>query len=168
MVLKRPLQISNGFWGDHHHWMFFGGMTIAINGFSMVFLFSYHCFQWFLMVPDHWSNNAMVSMDRCGLMQCNVGGIFLGSRSRAALHLRRSGHGGKHQFQPSCSDNELKPCLGQSFGGAQIHSYFKRCPWFHTLLKATIFAHLIVFCFHFLISDFSNIKWMVQFFKMAS
>ena len=23
------------------------------------------------MVPDHWSNDAMVSMDRCGLMQCN-------------------------------------------------------------------------------------------------
>ena len=37
MVLKRPLQISNGFWGDHHHCMFFGGLTIDINGFSMVF-----------------------------------------------------------------------------------------------------------------------------------
>ena len=67
MVLKRPLQISNGFWGDHHHWMFFGGLTIAINGFSMFFLFCYHRFQWFSMVPDHWLNDAMVSMDRCGL-----------------------------------------------------------------------------------------------------
>ena len=47
--------------------MFFGGLTIAINGFSMVFLFFYHRFQWFSMVPDHWSNNAMVSMDRHGL-----------------------------------------------------------------------------------------------------
>ena len=32
-VLKRPLQIFNGFWGDHHHWMFFGQ--------------SDHCHQWF-------------------------------------------------------------------------------------------------------------------------
>ena len=48
--------------------MFFGGLTIAINGFSMVFLFFYHRFQWFSMVPDHWSNDAMVSMDRRGLV----------------------------------------------------------------------------------------------------
>ena len=33
MVLKGPLQIFNGFWGDHHHWMFFGR--------------SDHCHQWF-------------------------------------------------------------------------------------------------------------------------
>ena len=66
-VLKRPLQIFNGFWGDHHHWMFLGGLTIAINGFTMVFWCCYHRFQWFSMVPDHWSNDAMVSMDRCGL-----------------------------------------------------------------------------------------------------
>ena len=46
---------------------FFGGLTIAINGFTMVFLCCYHRFQWFLMVPDHWSNDAMVSMDCCGL-----------------------------------------------------------------------------------------------------
>ena len=46
MVLKQPLQIFNGFWGDHHHWMFFGGLTIAIDGFSMFFLFFYHRFQW--------------------------------------------------------------------------------------------------------------------------
>ena len=32
------------------------------------FLFSYHRFQWFSMVPDHWSNDAMVSMDRSGLV----------------------------------------------------------------------------------------------------
>ena len=37
MVLKSPLQIFNGLWGDHHHWMFFGGLTIAINDFSMFF-----------------------------------------------------------------------------------------------------------------------------------
>ena len=66
-VLKRPLQIFNGFWGDHHHWMFLGGLTIAINGFTMVFWCCYHRFQWFSMVPDHWLNNAMVPMDRCGL-----------------------------------------------------------------------------------------------------
>ena len=50
MVSKRPLQIFNGFWGDHHHWMFFGSLTIAINGFSMVFHFStiaFSGFRWF-------------------------------------------------------------------------------------------------------------------------
>ena len=52
--------------------MFFGGLTIDINGFSMVFEFCYHCFQWFSMVPDHWSNDAMVSMDRCGLTQIQI------------------------------------------------------------------------------------------------
>ena len=45
----------------------FGSLTIAINDFSMVFSFFCHRFQWFLMVPDHWSNDAMVSMDRRGL-----------------------------------------------------------------------------------------------------
>ena len=49
---------------------FLGGLTIAINGFTMVFLCCYHRFQWFLMVPDHWSNNVVVSMHRCGLI-CN-------------------------------------------------------------------------------------------------
>ena len=78
-VLKRPLQIFNGFWGDHHHWMFLGGLTIAINGFTMVFWCCYHRFQWFSMVPDHWSNDAMVSMDRCGLTGCN--NKWLGSTS---------------------------------------------------------------------------------------
>ena len=48
--------------------MFFGSLTIAINGFSMFFLFCYHRFQWFAMISDHWSNDAMVSMDRCGLV----------------------------------------------------------------------------------------------------
>ena len=66
------------FWRDHCKFSmvfeetitiecFLGGLTIAINGFTMVFWCCYHRFQWFLMVPDHWSNNAMVSMDRCGL-----------------------------------------------------------------------------------------------------
>ena len=42
---------------DHCHQWFYDGFfdvaTIAFNGFSMV--------------PDHWSNDATVSMDRCGL-----------------------------------------------------------------------------------------------------
>ena len=48
MVLKRPLQIFNGFWGDHHHWMFFGwsdhchqlfydGFLMLLPSLSMVF-----------------------------------------------------------------------------------------------------------------------------------
>ena len=50
MVLKRPLEIFNGFWGDHHHWMFFCSLTIAINGFSMVFglaTIAFNGFRWF-------------------------------------------------------------------------------------------------------------------------
>ena len=66
------------FWRDHCKFSmvfeetitiecFLGGLTIAINGFTMVFWCCYHRFQWFSMVLDHWSNDAMVSMDRCGL-----------------------------------------------------------------------------------------------------
>ena len=69
MVLKRPLQIFNGFWGDHHHWMFFGRSDHCHQWFYDGFWCCYHRFQWFSMVPDHWSNDAMVSMDRCGLKQ---------------------------------------------------------------------------------------------------
>ena len=50
MVLKRTLEIFNGFWGDHHHWMFFGNLTIATNGFSMVFgiaTIAFNGFRWF-------------------------------------------------------------------------------------------------------------------------
>ena len=43
--------------------------SVIFNGFS----FCYHRFQWFLMVPDHWSNDAMVSMDRCGLVSFQRG-----------------------------------------------------------------------------------------------
>ena len=71
------------FWRDHCKFSmvfeetitiecFLGGLTIAINGFTMVFWCCYHRFQWFLMVPDHWSNDAMVSMDRCGLPGTNT------------------------------------------------------------------------------------------------
>ena len=62
--------------------MFFGGLTIDINGFSLVFGFCYHCFQWFSMVPDHWSNDAMVSMDRCCLFQIIFNVVFLYSSIR--------------------------------------------------------------------------------------
>ena len=53
---------------------FLGGLTIAINGFTMVFdiAYCYHRFQWFSMVLDHWSNDAMVSMDRCGLYRIHI------------------------------------------------------------------------------------------------
>ena len=47
---------------------FLGGLTIAINGFTMFFLILLPSLSMVLMVPDHWSNDAMVSMDRCGLM----------------------------------------------------------------------------------------------------
>ena len=57
MVLRRPSPL-NVFWrSDHCHQWFFDG-----------FSFFYHRFQWFSMVRDHWSNDAMVSMDRCGLL----------------------------------------------------------------------------------------------------
>ena len=48
----------NVFWrSDHCHQWFFNG-----------FWSCYHRSQWFSMVLDHWSNDAMVSMDGCGLM----------------------------------------------------------------------------------------------------
>ena len=54
--LRRPSPL-NVFWlSDHCDQWFFNG-----------FWFFYHRFQWFSMVPDHWSNDAMVSMDRHGL-----------------------------------------------------------------------------------------------------
>ena len=55
--------------------MFFGTLTIANNGFSMVFGSPNHWFQWFLMVKDHWSNDGMVSMDRTGLVVAFVRAI---------------------------------------------------------------------------------------------
>ena len=61
--LRRPSPL-NVFWrSDHCHQWFFDG-----------FLFSYHRFQWFSMVPDHWSNDAMVSMDRSGLTSAHSPG----------------------------------------------------------------------------------------------
>ena len=52
------------------HWMFFWGPNHCHQWFFNGFLICYHCFQWFSMVTDHWSNDAMVSKDRCGLIQC--------------------------------------------------------------------------------------------------
>ena len=55
--LRRPSPL-NVFWqSDHCHQWFFNG-----------FWYCYHRFQWFSMVLDHWSNDAMVSMDRYGLV----------------------------------------------------------------------------------------------------
>ena len=48
--------------------MFFGRSDHCHQWFYDGFLCCYHRFQWFSMVPDHWSNDAMVSMDRCGLL----------------------------------------------------------------------------------------------------
>ena len=47
--------------------MFFGRSDHCHQWFYDGFLCCYHRFQWFSMVPDHQSNDAMVSMDRCGL-----------------------------------------------------------------------------------------------------
>ena len=47
--------------------MFFGGLTIAINGFSMFFFILLPSLSMVFNGPDHWLNDAMVSMDRCGL-----------------------------------------------------------------------------------------------------
>ena len=47
--------------------MIFSPQTIDFNGFSMVWGSFNHWFQWFSMVMDHWSNDAMVSMDRSPL-----------------------------------------------------------------------------------------------------
>ena len=81
MFLKRPFKIVNGLGGNHHHWMFFGTLTIAIDGLSMIFGSPNHWFKRFSMVKDHLSNygmvlmeyfDGMVSMERSGLMM-NIG-----------------------------------------------------------------------------------------------
>ena len=54
---------------NHHHWIIFSPKTIDFNGFSMVWGSFNHWLQWFSMVMDHWSNDAMVSMDRWPLYQ---------------------------------------------------------------------------------------------------
>ena len=92
MVLKRPLKISMVFWGHHHHWMFFGTLTIDINGFSMVFGSPNHWFQWFSMVRDHWSNDGMVSMDRSGLIQTIFACLLAGDRNYIQLKLWKQEH----------------------------------------------------------------------------
>jgi len=131
MVLKRPLQIFNGFWGDHHHWMFLGGLTIAINGFTMVFWCCYHRFQWFSMVPDHWSNDAMVSMDRCGLdywllslvlptSQQWLQILSLPSRSRWIFLGRRSTKGSSQRGWRSWTRAKLAPTRGVRFQVSSI------------------------------------------------
>ena len=53
MVLKRPLEIFNGFWGDYHHWMFFWQSGHCHHGFSMVFgltTIAFNGFRWFWTV----------------------------------------------------------------------------------------------------------------------
>ena len=52
--------------------MFFGTLTIANDGFSIVFGLPNHWNQWFSMVKDHWSNDGMVSMDRTGLSPATI------------------------------------------------------------------------------------------------
>ena len=77
MVLKRPLEIFNGFGGDHHHWMFFGGLTIAINGFSMVFgvaTIAFNGFLWFWTIYQtmRWFRWIVVvyTAELCSLLEC--------------------------------------------------------------------------------------------------
>ena len=41
--------------------------TIGSNGFSMVFSLATMVFQWLPMVANHWSNDGMVTIHRCGL-----------------------------------------------------------------------------------------------------
>ena len=52
---------------NHYLKLIFSPQTIAFNGFSMVLGSFNHWFQWFSMVMDHWSNNAMVLMDHSPL-----------------------------------------------------------------------------------------------------
>ena len=77
---------------------FLGGLTIAINGFTMVFWCCYHRFQWFSMVPDHWSNDAMVSMDRCGLQ-------------RIIFHIIHTHHKWLVQLHNIHKESRLNSCL---------------------------------------------------------
>ena len=53
---RRPSPLNVFWWHEHCNQWFFNG-----------FWSCYHRFQWFSMVLDHWSNDAMVLMDRRGL-----------------------------------------------------------------------------------------------------
>ena len=71
---------SGNVWSNYHHWMFFGSLTMAMaNNWHQQLYFNgfWSCschqrFQWFSMVLDRWSNDAMVSMDRHGLCKPKV------------------------------------------------------------------------------------------------
>ena len=70
---------------------FFEGPAIGFNSFSMVFGSFNHWLQWFSMVMDHWSNDAMVSMYRSPL----AGPKGLRAESARAVTGRRCPHSGK-------------------------------------------------------------------------
>ena len=70
--LRGTIEYNHFFCANHFHLMFFSPLTIAFNGFSMVWGSFNHWIQWFSMVMDHWSNDAMVSMDRSPLSQTKV------------------------------------------------------------------------------------------------
>ena len=55
---------------NHYLKLIFSPQTIAFNDFLMVLGSFNHWFQWFSMVKDHWSNNAMVSIYRSPLNPC--------------------------------------------------------------------------------------------------
>ena len=46
MVLNQPLQIFNGFWRDHHHWMFFGGLTIVDRPTQLICISDLYLLSW--------------------------------------------------------------------------------------------------------------------------
>ena len=56
--LRQPSPLNVFLQSDHCHQWFFNGCW-----------FCYHRFQWFSMVLYHWSNDAMVSMHRYGLVR---------------------------------------------------------------------------------------------------
>ena len=110
--------------------MFFGTLTIANDGFSMVFGSPNHWFQWFSMVKDHWSNDGMVSMDRPGLYsgdkwRCHIAGQTTTWKDRAtqlliceslsfaispeSLHLLKSTDSPNSPDSPESSDSPKSP-----------------------------------------------------------
>ena len=62
----------NGFWSINHwpRW-FFSLATIGLDGFAMVFGLATIGLNGFSMVANHWSNDGMVTIHRCGL-NCSI------------------------------------------------------------------------------------------------
>ena len=118
--LRRPSPLNIFRQSDHCYQWFFNG-----------FWFCYHRFQWFSMVQYHWSNDAMVSMDRCGLIwwfiwkveNCRFERHFQANRLSQTLSVQEIHFCGR----AGADDAQIgEQCCLLSLGSLQEHSSLQR------------------------------------------